>query len=197
MELASNATTPIITPEEPKSVTSNLKNSPVTPNGTSTGSNKNNNIKTLSPGNYRSALLNINSSKNDILKVEAQLSALKSYVNCELSILRDQIESFTEYTKMLLSHENRNIDALHDNIAFLQNESTEKNKIIKSLMETQTAVLDVITDLRQQTNTPEQNRTELIYHKISLIKDLAITKTKIIQEKSNAKEISKLERKRT
>ena len=98
---------------------------------------------------------------------------------------------------MLLGHENRNIDALHDNIAFLQNESTEKNKIIKSLMETQTAVLDVITDLRQQTNTPQQNRTEHIYHKISLIKDLKITKTKIIQEKSDAKEISKLEMKRT
>ena len=76
------------------------------------------------------------------MKVEAQLSALKSYVNCELSILRNQIESFTEHTKMSLSHENRNIDALYKNIAFLQHELTEKNKQIKSLMETQTAVLD-------------------------------------------------------
>ena len=61
---------------------------------------------------------------------------------------------------MLLGHENRNIDDLHKSIAFLQNESTENNKIIESIMETQTAVLDVMTDLRQQPNTPEQNVKE-------------------------------------
>ena len=61
---------------------------------------------------------------------------------------------------MSLGHGNRNIDALHKNIAFLQNELTEKNKIIKSLMETQTAVLDVMTDLKQQPNIPEQNIVE-------------------------------------
>ena len=55
MELASNSVTPIITLEEPNSVTSNLKNSPVTPNVTLTGSNKNVNIETLSPCNRRSA----------------------------------------------------------------------------------------------------------------------------------------------
>ena len=49
---------------------------------------------------------------------------------------------------MSLGHENRNTDALYQNIAFLQNELTEKNTIVKSLMETQTAVLDVMTDLR-------------------------------------------------
>ena len=131
MALANNSTTPIITPEEPNSVTPNLTNSPVIPNATLNGSNKNTNIKTLYPCNCRSAILNINSSKNDILKVEAQLSALKSYVNCELSVLRNQIESFTEHTKISLGDENGNIDALHKSIAFLQNELTEKNKAIK------------------------------------------------------------------
>ena len=77
MELASNSVTPIITLEEPNSVKSNLKNSPVTPNVTLTGSNKNVNIETLSPCNRRSAYLNtLNSSTNNILKVEARLSAL-------------------------------------------------------------------------------------------------------------------------
>ena len=144
MDLASYATTSIITPEEPNS---NLTNSPITPNATLAGSNKSINTETLFPCNCRSAGLNINSSKNNILEVEARLSALKSYVNCKLTILRSQIESFTKHTKMLLGHENRNIDAVHKNIAFLQIESTEKSKMIKSLMETQTAVLDVMTDL--------------------------------------------------
>ena len=84
MELASNSTTPIITPEEPNSVTPNLTNSPVTPNATLIDFNKNTNIETLSPCNCRSAILNINSSKNYILKVKAQSSAIKSYVNCKL-----------------------------------------------------------------------------------------------------------------
>ena len=72
MELASNSTTPIITPEVPNSVTPNFTNSPVTRNATLTASNKSANIETLSPCNCHSAILNINSSKNDILKVEAQ-----------------------------------------------------------------------------------------------------------------------------
>ena len=71
MESASNSTTPVITPEEPNSVTPNLTKSPVTPNLTLTSSNKSTNFETLSPCNFRSAILNRNSSKNDILKVEA------------------------------------------------------------------------------------------------------------------------------
>ena len=66
--------------EEPNSVMSSLTNSPVTPDAKLTGSNENTNIETLSPCNCPSALLNINSSKNDILKVEAQLSALKKVI---------------------------------------------------------------------------------------------------------------------
>ena len=61
---------------------------------------------------------------------------------------------------MSLGNENRNIEVLHKNIAFLQNELTEKNKITKSPMETQTAVLDVMTGLIQQLNAPEHNLTE-------------------------------------
>ena len=50
---------------------------------------------------------------------------------------------------MSLCHENRNIDALHKNIGFSQTELTEKNKIIKSLTDTETAALDVMTGLKQ------------------------------------------------
>ena len=88
--------------KEPNSVMPSLTNSPVTPNTTLTGSNKNTTIETLSPCNCCSAPLNINLSKNNILKFKAQLSALKSYANCKLSTLRNQIESFPEHTKTLL-----------------------------------------------------------------------------------------------
>ena len=88
MELARNSITPIIMSEEPNSVTPSLINSPVPPNTPLTGSKKNTNIETLSPCNCRSAILGINSSKNDILKVEVPLSALKIYVNRELCKLR-------------------------------------------------------------------------------------------------------------
>ena len=71
MKLATDSTTSITTQEEPNSVTLNLTNSPKTPNATLTGSNKNTNIETLSPCNCRSAILNVNFRKNDILKVEA------------------------------------------------------------------------------------------------------------------------------
>ena len=49
---------------------------------------------------------------------------------------------------MPLGHENGNIYALHKNIALLQNELT------------QTVVLDVMADLRQQPNKTEHNVTE-------------------------------------
>ena len=53
---------------------------------------------------------------------------------------------------MFLGLKNRNIDTLNKNIAFLQNELKEKNKIIKSLMES------LIKD-RLKTTT-EYSRTE-------------------------------------
>ena len=46
-------------------------------------------------------------------------------------MLRNQIESFTKYTRLSLGHVNWNKDTLYEKNAFLQNELTEKNKIIK------------------------------------------------------------------
>ena len=54
---------------------------------------------------------------------------------------------------MSLDYENRNIGVLHKNLEFLQKKLAEKNKIIKSLTETQTAVLDVMTSIREQPHT--------------------------------------------
>ena len=60
-------------------------------------------------------------------------------------------------------------------------------------METQKTVLDVVTDLSR---IHQKRKRSIIYHKTTcLINDLTISEIKIIQEKTNAKEISKLERK--
>ena len=96
MELTSNSTKPI-TPEESNSVAPNLINSPVTPNATLFGSNKNTSIETLSPCNCHSAPLNINPRKN---------------------ILKFSVIGMRKLRKL-------------QTLFFLQNELTEKNKIIK------------------------------------------------------------------
>lgn len=54
---------------------------------------------------------------------------------------------------MSLDYENRNIGVLHKNLEFLQKKLAEKNQIIKSLTESQTAVLDVMTGTREQPHT--------------------------------------------
>ena len=88
---------------------------------------------------------------------------------------------------MYLGQENRDIDVLHKNIAFVQNELTEENIIVKALTETHTAVLNTMTDLKQKSNTPEQNTAEHLSQNNRLKQRSPSCKTKIIQGKNNAK----------
>ena len=46
--------------------------------------------------------------------------------------------------------ENNSIEILQENIRFLQKELLAKNDLIKSLMETQTVVLEAITNLKEK-----------------------------------------------
>ena len=77
--------------------------------------------------------------KKHISKLEARLSAVKSYVNCEVSILTNKIESisndFEKRINTLLEKEKSKLEILQQNMILLQNESLSKNKIIKSLIE--------------------------------------------------------------
>ena len=79
---------------------------------------------------------------------------------------------------MSLGHENRYIDALHKNIAFLQNELAERNKMINSIMETQTAVLDVMT-------TTEYSRTE--HSRPSITKTISLQKQRSFKRRATHK----------
>ena len=83
------------------------------------------------------------------VKIEAFITALKSYVNCEISIINAKLTSFCEdinkKIRNLNHREDKHLESLQDNISFLQKELFMKNEIIKSLTETQTVVVDTIS----------------------------------------------------
>ena len=85
-----------------------------------------------------------NDLKKHISKLEAHLSAIKSYINCEVSILTKKIESISNYFEKrittLLGKEKSKLEILQQNMTLLQNELS-KNEIIKSLIEIQSSIL--------------------------------------------------------
>ena len=104
--------------------------------------------------------------RNNAWKYEAKISAVKSYVQCELSTLHNKIDHFMEtFNKTILNFETKPYEILQDNIDFLQNELRSKDETIKTLTETQTTVLGnlPLSKLPQQT---ENSRT------VTIIKNL-------------------------
>ena len=76
-------------------------------------------------------------------KYEAKISALKSYIQFALSALHKKIDPFMKtFNKTISNFETKSYEILQDNIEFLQNELRSEDKVIKILMETQTAVLE-------------------------------------------------------
>ena len=89
-----------------------------------------------------------------MLKIEAQLSALKSYVDCELSTLTSKIDAFSDSLKHALANLQKresncaNTDLLQQSIASLENELRSKDKIIQSLLETQNTLTNSLSTLK-------------------------------------------------
>ena len=85
-----------------------------------------------------------NDLKKHISKLEAQLSAIKSYINCEVSILANKNESisndFEKRITTLLGKEKSKLEILQQNMTLLQNELS-KNEIIKSPIEIQSSII--------------------------------------------------------
>ena len=59
-------------------------------------------------------------------------------------------ESLKETITKIGKRESNNIEILHESICFLQKELLSKNDLIKSLMETQTAALEAMTNLTEK-----------------------------------------------
>ena len=110
------------------------------------------------------------------VKIEALITALKSYVSCEISMINAKLTSFSEHINKTISNlnhrENKHLESLHDNISFLQKEFFLKNEIIKSLAETQAGMLDTIwtsqrmlTANKNSSDAPETpSSTTLVTH---------------------------------
>ena len=83
------------------------------------------------------------------VKIEALITAVKSYVSCKISIIHDKLTSFCEHINKKLSNLNhrqdKHLESLQDNNSFLKKDLLMKNEIIKSLTETHTVVLDTIS----------------------------------------------------
>ena len=83
-----------------------------------------------------------------IWKKEAQLSALKSLVNCEILIIDKRLNTFSDTLNHVLKNlevsQNSNTDLLKENVEYLKKELNSKDELIKSLVDTQTAILETI-----------------------------------------------------
>ena len=111
-------------------------------------------------------------------RLEAQISALKCHLKCEVSTMYSRIDLLSEVIENkvnVLSDQCKNFEVLQDNIKFLQMELKTKNEIINNLLDTQSAIVESLSLgkqqnsqaaslAKQQTKTqdkPELRRTEL------------------------------------
>ena len=117
-----------------------------------------------------------NFTQKSMLKVEAQLSALKCYVDCELSRLTSKIDAFSDSLKHALANLQKresnyaNTDILQQSITSLENELKSKDRIIQSLLETQNTLADSLSTLKAKQPEPiinlsqQQQRQHRKYH---------------------------------
>lgn len=104
--------------------------------------------------NYKLAQIENNS------KIEAKLSAIKSYVKCEIVSINDKLNVFSEkFNKKIKTFDNltKTLDLLQQNISFLQSQLVSKDELIKSLMDTQTTVLETLSKNKQEKPSEEES----------------------------------------
>ena len=77
-------------------------------------------------------------------------------MTCELSTMNNKLDSFSqcliENTSCQSNNENKIFYILHENVKFLQKELLAKNNLIKSLVETKTAILKFVSFVTKNAN---------------------------------------------
>ena len=114
---------------------SELINSQTTPNGAQnineTCPPMNQTLSTPHSDNIMTNDINNPIPRNNAWKYEAKISALKSYVQCELSTLHNKIDRIIEtFNKTISNFEAKPYEILQGNIEFLQNELRSKMKLL-------------------------------------------------------------------
>ena len=94
--------------------------------------------------------------RNKVWKYDAKLLALKSFVQWELSTLGNKTYHIETFNKAISNFETKPCEILQDNVEFMQNELCSKDEVVKTLMETQTAVLENLS-LGKQSQQTENN----------------------------------------
>ena len=82
---------------------------------------------------------------------------------CELSSLNQKISSISENLEKAVNDikvQNRNVNLLRENIKILQNELSQRNEIIKSLIEIQSTVFDLLSAGRNDQTIPDQQQQQ-------------------------------------
>ena len=80
------------------------------------------------------------------------MSALKSHMKCELSMMSLKIDSMPEFVNTKINNLNDQQKIIETNIKFLQMELQTKNDIIKNLLDTQSTVVESLSHLKDQNN---------------------------------------------
>lgn len=94
------------------------------------------------------------------IKTEAKLSALKSFIKCEIAILNDKFEMFRkEVNEKVRMSDNimKSLEILQQNNSLLQNQLVSKDDMIKSLMDTQMKILEALSEKNTGKNPKDQS----------------------------------------
>ena len=127
----------------------------------------NSTIPSISTGCNTPQLANIvdkSSTNHAREKIEGQLIAMKSYIECETSNIDKKIKSLYECFNGVKETKKSNLNA-SKNITFLQNELIRKDELIKTLLDTQTSILETVSKLsveeekKEEEVSPTRNKT--------------------------------------
>ena len=93
---------------------------------------------------HSSSFVNTEEILQKVLRIEVYFSALKSHVKCELSDMNKKMESLINGASN--GFHCQSCENLKENLSFLQKELSAKDEFIKLLQETQTTILNSLSN---------------------------------------------------
>ena len=101
-----------------------------------------------------------------VLKFEAKISTMKNYIDCELSEVTKKLDSFSEsvnqLSKMSGIFKKEHSLLLNENTELLKNELISTDEMIKSLINTQTLVLETVKNSKASPLITQAKKRKII-----------------------------------